>query len=177
MGESTLIFDDPPPEAAPKAAPVVTVLPPELKLQARLAATVDLSKAATGDQVIFEVTKDAVKDGAVLVPKGARLEMRLDLVVCRDFPYGHCYVALAPVRFSFGGNSGGLRAALDSPALDRTIQIMFGNLRPEARLPPAEIGQASPGSSMLLLRGSRGKLSSGFATVWRTLEARGEDQP
>ncbi|MBI5280161.1 MAG: hypothetical protein HY858_00660 [Candidatus Solibacter usitatus] len=177
MGESTLIFDDPPPDAAPKAAPVAMVLPPDLKLQARLAATLDLSKTATGDQVIFEVSKDAVKDGAVLAPKGARLEMRLDLVVCRDFPYGHCYVALVPVRFAFGGNSGGLRATLEFPPLERSIQLMFSNLRPEARLPPAEIGQASPGASLLLLRGSRGKVPSGFATVWRTLEPRGEDQP
>ena len=173
-GESTLIFDEPARDSqAPKALVVVT-LPKDLHVPMKLVETLNLSKAATGDGLRFEVTKDVQRDGVVLVPKGARVDARLDQVVCRDFPFQHCYVAIVPLGIQFENKTGDFPATLELPDLERSMQTMFTNMRPEMRLPPAELGMASKGSSLLLLRGNRPKVTSGYSTVWRTLGTRGD---
>lgn len=176
-GESTLTFEDPAPEAKPKEAVVTATLPQDLNVSMKLTQTLDLSKGAMGDPVTFEVTKDAMKNGQVWLPKGAQVELRLDQVVCRDYPSGHCFVALAPGRFTYANRQGAFRARLVVPDLVRSIEITMRNARPELRMLPMEMGQAAPGSEFLLLNGRRGKLSSGFTMTWRTLEARGDIQP
>lgn len=173
-GESTIIFDEPAPDSKPAEAQVIVTLPKDLLVNLKLVETIDLSKSATGDPVKFEVTKNAQRDGQVLVPKGARISARLDQVVCRDFPFGHCFVAIVPLRIDFENKTGAFPASLDIPSLERSMQTMFNNMRPELRLPPAEIGMASKGSSLLLLRGNRPKLPSGYSMVWRTLKATGD---
>ncbi len=173
-GESTLIFEEPSAEAKPAEVKVVMRLPADLTVNMKLVETLDLSKAATGDVVRFEVSKSAQRGGLVLVPKGARMEARLDQVVCRDFPFAHCYVALLPGKIEWENKTGVFAAALEMPSLDHTLQMLFTNVRPALRLPPAEIGMAAKGSSLLLLRGNRPKVASGYSMVWRTLEAAGE---
>ncbi len=177
-GESTLIFGDPPPDTvAPKPAQKVIQLPEGVQVPLKLTSSVDLGTSVVGDSLKFEVAKNVERQGAVLLPKGAVVEMRIDMAVCRQFPTGHCFLALVPSQISYENASGAFRAKLQFPALDKQLEMAFVNVRPEQRLPPAEIGQASPGASIILLRGSRAKLSSGFNTTWRTLEGRGEDKP
>ncbi len=175
--ESTLIFDEPPPDEKPKAAAVTVTLPEGLSVSMKLMKTLDLAKSAMGDPVVFEVSKDASKGGQVWLPKGAQVELRLDQVVCRDYPSGHCFAALAPGRFTYGNKEGAFRASLVQPDLTRTLEMMMRNVRPELRMLPVEMGQAAPGSEFVLVNGKRGRLSSGYGTTWRTLEARGEKQP
>jgi len=169
-GESTLIFEEPAPDAKPVQAQVAVTLPKDLPVSMKLVESIDFSKAATGDPLIFEVTKNAQREGRVLVPKGARVSARLDQVVCRDYPFGHCYIAVVPLRIEFENKTGPFPATLDIPSLESSMRTMFSNMRPEFRLPPAEIGMASKGSSLLLLRGNHPKLTSGYSMVWRTLE-------
>lgn len=177
-GESTLIFEDPPPDtAAPKAAPTVIILPEGVAVSLKLMTAVDLSKSVVGDSLKFEVAKNVERQGTVLLPKGAVVQMRIDMAVCRDFPAGHCFLALVPGQVSYENASGTFRAKLQYPALDKQLEMAFVNLRPEMRMAPAEMAMASPGASIILLRGSRAKLSSGFNTTWRTLEGRGDDKP
>lgn len=175
-GESTLIFEDPPPdtaEAKPAAAPLV--VPEGLAVGLKLAESVDLRKTVVGDKVKFLVAKNVEEKGRVVLAKGAEVEMRIDMSVCREFPTGHCFLALVPLSVTQGASTGPFAAKLEQPALDKQLEMAFINLRPELRLPPAEMAQASPGASIVLLRGSKAKLSSGFNTIWRTLEARGEE--
>jgi hypothetical protein len=176
-GESTLIFEEPAPEAKPKEAVVTVTLPEGLNVSMKLAKALDLSKGAMGDPVLFEVTKDAAKDGAVWLPKGAQVELRLDQVACREYPSGHCFAALAPGRFSYDNKQGAFHARLVTPDLMRSMEITMRNARPELRTVPMEMGQATPGSEFLLVNGKRGKLPSGYATSWRTLETRGDIKP
>jgi hypothetical protein len=176
-GESTLIFEEPAPDEKPKDSQVTVWLPEGLNVSMKLVRTLDLSKAAMGDPVVFEVSKNAVKDGQVWLPKGARVELRLDRVLCRGFPVGQCFAALAPGRFSHGNKEGEFRARLVQPDLSRTMEMTMRNVRPELRMVPMELGQAAPGSEFVLVNGSRGRLSSGYATDWRTLETRGEKRP
>jgi len=143
----------------------------------RLAETLDLAKAAMGDPVVFEVTRDAIRGGQVWLPKGARVTLRLDHMACRDFPVSHCFVALAPGTFAFGNKTGEFRAELAVPDLARSLEMTLRNVRPQLRTIPFEMGQAAPGSAILLVSGRRGKLPSGYSTVWRTLDTRGEEQP
>lgn len=176
-GESTLIFEEPAPDARPKEAAVTVTLPEGLSVSMRLTKTLDLSKAAMGDPVVFEVTRDAAKGGTVWLPKGARVELRLDQVACRDFPTGHCFAALAPGRFTHDNKQGQFAGRLVTPDLVRSLEMTMRNARPELRTLPLELGQAAPGSEFVLVNGKRGKLPSGYSTTWRTLEARSDKQP
>lgn len=176
-GASTLRFDDPPADQPAAPAPVTITLPAGVSVAMKLVSTLDLAKVAVGDPVVFEVSKDATRGGVVLLPRGTRVQMRLDLLVCRDWSPPHCFVALVPVSFQFQNKNGLFRAELEFPSLERVMALTFSNLRPELRFIPAALGQASSGAAFLLARGTRGKLPSGYATTWRTLEARGEDKP
>lgn len=176
-GESTLTFGDPPPEAPVVEAPVVMTLPEGLAVTMKLKEELDLSKAATGDPVVFEVSKDAVREGKVLLGKGARVELRLDHVACQDFPRAFCLVALAPGRFVWGNKQGAFRSVLTAPDLDQMMAMLTKNMGRAQRIPLEAMAQAAPDSGFLLLSGKRPKLASGFTTTWRTLEARGEDRP
>jgi hypothetical protein len=177
QGESRLVFEEPPPEAPSAEPPVRWRLPAGLEVRMRLADTLDLARAAMGDPVVFEVARDATRGGQVWLPKGARVTLRLDQMACRDFPVSHCFVALAPGTFAFGNKSGEFRAELTAPDLARSLELTLRNVRPQLRTIPIEMGQAAPGSAILLVSGQRGKLPSGYSTVWRTLETRGEEQP
>jgi hypothetical protein len=173
-GESRLVFEEPAAETTPQPVQVTVTLPANLTVPAKLSAAFDLGKAAVGDVLKFEVAREVSSGGVVQLPKGATLDVRVDLMVCGDFPFAHCYVALAPVGFRFENKSGRFQASLETPDLASTIQSVFANQPAAMRLPPAEIGRASAGTSILLLRGRRSKVPSGFSTTWRTLEDRGE---
>lgn len=176
QGESRLVFEEPPEQPAP-AAEVEWTLPADLEVRLRLAGGLDLSKAAMGDPVAFEVTRDAQRAGQVWLKKGARVTLRLDHIACREFPVSHCFFALAPGRFSFENKSGEFRGQLVLPDLSRTMELVLRSVRPQLRMIPAEMAQAPPDAAILLVAGKRGRLPSGFATVWRTLKTRGEDKP
>ncbi len=176
-GESTLIFDEPPPDEKPKSAQVVLTLPLGLTVNMKLAKTLDLSKAAMGDIVEFEVSRNASQDGKVWLHKGARVELRLDHVACRDFPSAHCFVAIAPGRFTDGNFTGAFTGEITIPDLLQAMEISLRNARSVMRTLPFEMGQAAPGSAIIFMPGGRGRLSSGYSTTWRTLESRGVNEP
>lgn len=174
LGESRLIFEDPLPAAQAPQQPVEWTLPEGLDVRMKLTGTLDLSKSAMGDPVVFEVSRDSVRGGQVWLPRGAKVRLRLDHIACRDFPVSHCFFALVPGRFEFQNKSGEFRAELVQPDLWRTMEMLLRNVRPQLRTIPVEMGQAPEGAVILLVSGRRGKLPSGFQTVWRTLKARGE---
>jgi len=173
LGESRLVFEEPP-EAPQPQSQVEWTLPEGLEVRLRLAEPLDLSKAAMGDPVVFEVSRDSVRGGQVWLPRGARVTLRLDHIACRDYPISHCFFALVPGRFAFQNKSGEFRAALVQPDLWRSMELLLRNVRPQLRTIPAEMGQAPQEAAILIVSGRRGKLPSGFQTVWRTLRTRGE---
>ena len=177
QGETRLVFEEPPPEAPAAQPPVEWTLPADLEVRMRLVEPLDLAKAAMGDPVVFEVTRDAARGGTVWLPRGARVTLRLDHMACRDYPISHCFFALAPGTFAFENKSGRFRAELVLPDLARSMELVLRNVRPQLRMIPVEMGQAAPGSAILLVSGRRGKLPGGFPTVWRTLSTRGEETP
>ncbi|MCX7603338.1 MAG: hypothetical protein N2036_04600 [Bryobacteraceae bacterium] len=177
QGASRLVFEAPPPDAPAPQPPVQWALPEGLEVRMRLVEALDLAKAAMGDPVVFEVTRDAARGGTVWLPKGARVTLRMDHIACRDYPVSHCFFALAPGTFFFENKSGEFRAELVLPDLARSMELLLRNVRPQLRMIPVEMGQAAPGSAILLVSGQRGKLPGGFSTVWRTLNTRGEQQP
>jgi hypothetical protein len=174
LGESRLVFEEPPEDPQPQQPQVEWTLPEGLDVRLRLAGPLDLSKAAMGDPVVFEVSRDSVRGGQVWLPRGARVTLRLDHIACRDFPISHCFFALVPGRFAFQNKSGEFRAELVQPELSRSMEVLLRNVRPQLRTIPAEMGQAPPEAAILVVSGRRGKLPSGFQTVWRTLRTRGE---
>lgn len=172
LGESRLIFEEPPPDSPAPQQHVEWTLPEGLDVRLRLSETLDLSKSAMGDPVVFEASRDAVRGGQVWLPRGAKVTLRLDHIACRGYPVSHCFLALAPGRFEFQNRSGGFRAELVQPDLWRSMEMLLRNVRPEFRSIPAEMGQAPKDAVILVVSGR--KLPSGFQTVWRTLKARGE---
>ncbi len=173
LGESRLIFEEPP-QDQPAEPAVEWTLPEGLDVRLKLVEALDLSKSAMGDPVVFEASRDAVRGGQVWLPRGAKVTLRLDHIACRDFPVSHCFFALAPGRFEFQNKSGEFRAELIQPDLWRSMEMVLRNVRPQLRTIPVEMGQAPKDAVLLVVSGQRGKLPSGFQTVWRTLKTRGE---
>jgi len=174
LGESRLIFEEPPPDSQTPQPVVQWTLPEGLDVRLRLSETLDLSKSAMGDPVVFEASRDAVRGGQVWLPRGAKVTLRLDHIACRDFPVSHCFFALVPGRFEFQNKSGDFRAEPVQPDLYRSMEVLLRNVRPQLRTIPVEMGQAPEDAVIFVVSGQRGKLPSGFQTVWRTLKARGE---
>ncbi len=168
-GESTLVFEDPAETKAPEAAVEVT-LPEGLNVPLRLARDLDLTKAARGDLVETLVSKDVKRKDAVLMPKGAKVTLRLSKLVCRPSPLAHCWLALTPKRFEFGSKRGVLRAETDTAQIETAANLFLRSV--PARQLAAErrsLGDLEEGAGLFLLKGDK-RLASGFEMLWRTLE-------
>lgn len=168
-GESTLVFEDPVETKAPEAAVEVT-LPEGLNVPLRLSKDLDLEKAARGDLVETRVSKDVKRKDTVLLPKGARVTLRLSKLVCRSSPLAHCWLALTPERFEFGNKSGVLRAESDLSQIETAANLFLRSV--PARQLVAErrsLGDLEDGAGLFLVKGDK-RLSSGFQMLWRTLK-------
>jgi len=170
-GESTLVFDEPPPSKPepPKAAAVEITLPEGLTVMLKLITPIDLSKTAIGEASIWEVTRTVQRKGRELIPKGARLEMRVDHFGCTPYPVAYCFLGLQPGRISFGNKAGDFRAELTSPDMTQTFENLTRGINSRERVPMPEMGNVSKESGVLILRGAHPKLASGSLTTWRTL--------
>ena len=123
--------------AADTPAPAV---PDRFDLSAKLKSTIDLSKAKDGDDVTFEVTKDAMNGSTVVLPKKAKLSGKLYRqgqtlsVVLQRAEWGGNSV---PLNASFGGN---ISAPISLPATasDSKSGSNFNPNDPRGDLTPAE---------------------------------------
>lgn len=168
-GESTLVFEDPV-ETKPVEGKVEATLPDGLNVVLRLAKDLDLVKAARGDLVETQVEKDVKRKDVVLLPKGARVTLRLSKLVCRGSPLAHCWLALLPERFEFD-NKGGVFRAQSDPAQVETAAGLFLRGIPNRQLAAERhmLGEMEAGAGLFLVKGDR-RLASGFEMLWRTLK-------
>jgi hypothetical protein len=174
-GESTLVFEELPEPGETPAAPVTVTLPQALDVAVRIAAPVDLKKAAVGDLVRMRVSRDARRQGQTLVPRGAAVEGRIVRVWCEPSPYSYCVAMIKPERFSFENKSGEFHAELATPAIEMTLTAP-PSTRKMIHDIAGKIGSIPPGTGAIYVRGA-GVLSSGYSMVWRTLEGPGERKP
>ncbi len=170
-GESTVTFDDPPTDAAPKAPTVVWTLPEELAVHMKSTSDVDFTKAAVGDQLRFTVSKNATSAGQIWLPSGALVEGRIASILCTDSPVFHCFALIRLEAFSFDNKEGVMRAGLESPSVDQQLTMVATIRRSLLMLTPSIYLAPAPGLGMVFTRGGRWPKSA--ATVWRTLKEPG----
>lgn len=176
MGESKLVFEEPV-ETKPAEAPVTLRLPEGMMVELKPVGSLDVKKSALGDAVQMEVSKAVSKDRQVWLNKGAKVDFRVTLILCPEYPTAHCFVGLKPLRFTDGQKSGVFTADLRVPELTATLERVLAGRGQALRMLPPEIASAERGSAIVLLNGSRPRLTSGFTTSWRTLETRGDEKP
>lgn len=170
--ESTLIFEDPPPEGAVAEAPVTLTLPPDLNLDIALDRPIDSRKSVTGDMFTALVRKDARKKNELWIPKGARVEGRIIRLVEQTNPLPRTIYVLQLERFAFANKSGAITAEMVLPGTD---QLLRG--RPMLQMQTMELlrlEELSKSYGVLVLGSGKASLPSGFNMTWRTLENSGE---
>lgn len=168
-GESTLIFEEPA-ETKQEAGKVTATLPEGLSVNLRTAKPVDLKKAARGDLVEAVVAGDVKRRDVVLLPKGARVSLRISRIQCLNTPMAHCWLALLPGRFEFGNKEGEFRAAADPLDLDRAANLtMRGISRMQLLRERMTMEEPEAGAGLFLVRGDR-SLPSDYQMLWRTLK-------
>jgi hypothetical protein len=168
-GESTLIFEEPV-ETKPAETKVTVTLPEGLTVTLQPARPVDLSKAARGDVLEAQVAKDVKRRDVLLLPKGARVKLRISRLYCLEAPVSHCWLALLPGRFEFGNSVGEFRAKADPLDLERVTNLLLRNVpRNQLIREQMAMGEIDAGAGVFLLRGGR-SMPSDYQMLWRTLK-------
>lgn len=169
-GESTLSFEEPEPAAEPAKAVIQTTLPDGLKLNLALTRAVDLKTVAKGDQVFFQLSKDARAKDGFTVPKGAEFLGRVDRLECVNAAQTMCYLMLHLESFRYANKEGAARAALEAPVFDLPIPPSSIGERRISRIPfPAEFVNRPRDRGVIAIRGGRQTLGVGYGTIWRVL--------
>lgn len=116
-GESTLSFAEPdlsgpsPNPTVPTAAGME--LPPDRGISVSLDNTYHLENGATGDLLTFTVRHDLKHRKEILLPKGAKLRMRVGAIVQRPGGGYSARLALKPVEVEFDGHAFAIRAMIE----------------------------------------------------------------
>jgi hypothetical protein len=172
-GESSLTFEDPPPDAAPKPASIVTTLPEGLKLNLDLTQPLDLKTVARGDQVFLVTTRESKAKDGFTVPKGAAFTGRVDLLECVNAALPLCFLMLHLESFAYANKEGNVRAMLEAPAWDFSNTANSLTSRRSGRmLISEELLKHPEDRGVLSIRGGRQTLKPGYTTVWRVLPPR-----
>lgn len=176
-GESSLVFDEPEEEeeAAAPARVVEWELPKGLKVTLRLGGGMRMETLAVGDEVEWEVAKDAQQNREIWLAKGAKVKMRVALQRCAETPVTACVLGVIPERFEWGNRAGEMRAEMEEPALETMLRILGQAARGVGVALQLKKEQIPEGASLLLFRGRQ--LNPNFQTVWRTLEVPGAQDP
>jgi hypothetical protein len=175
-GESSLVFDEPEEEEAAALARVVEwELPKGLKVTLRLGGGMRMETLAVGDEVEWEVAKDAQQNREIWLAKGAKVKMRVALQRCAETPVTACVLGVIPERFEWGNRAGEMRAEMEEPALETMLRILGQAARGVGVALQLKKEQIPEGASLLLFRGRQ--LNPNFQTVWRTLEVPGAQDP
>jgi hypothetical protein len=175
-GESTLILEEPAPVRAPAPnTPAIEItLPADLQVPLKLVTPIDLGKVAIGESSTWEVTAGVHRQGREIIPKGARVELRIDHFGCTRYPVAYCFLGLLPGRIEYDNKAGEFSAELEQPDMQESLTNMLRGVNERERVPLPEMGNVNRGAGVLILRGSRPHLASGWLTTWRTLEVRGK---
>ncbi|MBL8175877.1 MAG: hypothetical protein JNK48_14470 [Bryobacterales bacterium] len=177
-GESVLSFGDAPEtSAAPRPAPRLLQLPPDLEFQLELRTPIEAGTTAVGDALEAFVVKDVKLKNTILLPKGAKITGRVWKLERLQTPSRTEWVAgLLFQRFAFDHFYGELHARLVPPVPGSSSPWeRVDSLRSHTivREQPA----ASPRIGILNLKGERGKLPAGTRLYWRTLPLSREEKP
>lgn len=167
-GESSLSFEDPPPEGEVKAVTVTMTLPAGLALNLELAKPLDLKTAARGDQVFFTLARDAKNKSGVVAPKGAEFSGRVDMVACVDSAVAMCYVLLHLENFQWANKAGVVRAGLEAPYFD-PLSVPGAVRRNGLLLIPEEVIRHPKDQGVVAIRGGRQTIKPGYGLLWRVL--------
>ncbi len=172
-GESAIKFEDPPPDAPAVAAepPAPISLPAGLTIELKLEHEIAGRRLAIGDPVRTVATKEARKDGAIVLPKGAILTGRISRWEHRRAGIDYWVLGLIFDTVEFGGRRGEFHGVPQSIAgVGPQAPVMAGDARTASwgrSLGNPRI-QGAPGEAVLLLRGGASSLPRNFAMVWRT---------
>jgi hypothetical protein len=177
LGESTLLFSDPVPDAAPKAAPQWTELPDALLVDLNLDTSISLSSAAVGDPITGILERPIKKNGTTLVPKGALLHGRITLLRSHSMPQGGYVVGLRFMELESGLLHSKVRLELEH-IVAATTNITLPAAQSDRFIEREKVREfKNPAyGGVLLVRGNTGKLARGLRMQWRTVPQTSEDQ-
>jgi hypothetical protein len=172
LGESVVSFAEPSPSIADAPKPVTEIrLPAGLLVEMILKTTVDGARAVIGDPLQAVVSRDAVKSGAVVIPKGARVTGRITRISQRTA--GRITYQVLGVRLStveFADHKAEFTGSLESVGLASAQVTIAGQDRRDSN----HANSAAHGESIIFVKGNSLHIPAGAHMSWRTVDSTSE---
>lgn len=162
-GNSVIRFDDAPVEETAVVKPLQrVVLPEELEFELRFDDVITGGKAAVGDEVRGEVTRDVRRKGVLWVPKGAQASCRiLHMEFQRGRQSDYWLIAVGCRRLEWEDRFAEFRAKM------RPYGLLVQERQTTALQSRAvDISVQHPGTGILYMKGDQGKTGAGLRTAW-----------
>jgi hypothetical protein len=160
QGEAVVSFTEPAAAAeAPKAIAEIR-LPADLLVEMTLVSDLFGERAAIGDPIAAAVSRDVVKAGKIIIPKGAKVTGRITRIgrwTGGRVPYQFAGIRMSTIEF--GGSRAEFTGSLESMAV-------AGGQVSVAR---ADRQALERGASMLFVKGNLLHIPAGVHMIWRTL--------
>jgi hypothetical protein len=168
-GESVVSFAGPSPAAAEGPVTITEIhLPGGLLVDLTLKTTLSGERAAIGDPIAAVVSKDVVKSGTVIIPKGAKVTGRITRL--GKTTTGRISYQIAGLRLStveFADKRAEFTASLESVALaSAQISVAGADDRAASR---RKSSTAEPGEGIFSVKGNSLFVPAGAHMFWRTV--------
>lgn len=168
LGESVVSFAEPVPSGVETPKPVTEVrLPSGVRVEITLQTALESSRAAIGDPVRAVVSRDSVKAGMVVIPKGAQVTGRITRIGQRT--WGRVLYQMLGLRLSsveFADRRADFIGSLESLAFAAAqVTVASSQDRPDSR----QTGDSrAAGEGIFFVKGNSLHIPAGAHMVWRT---------
>lgn len=167
MGESVVNFAEPAPTAAEGPQSISEIqLPAGLKVEMVLQTPIEGTKAVIGDPIGAVVSRDAVRSGRVLIPKGAKVTGRITRLGQRTG--GRILYQVLGIRLTsieFAGHRAEFNGSIESLGLASAQVTIAG---PDRVTPNRDETKSTPEDSILFVKGNSLHIPAGAHMFWRT---------
>ncbi|MBP1598230.1 MAG: hypothetical protein H6Q05_3607 [Acidobacteria bacterium] len=174
-GESFISFEGAPeaPRGTASASVSEATLPPAATLYLILDTPIDSAKSAVGDAVTARLENNVKADGAVVIPKGARVNGRITRLERATGDVPHYRLQLHFFTVEFGQSRADFTAHLEGVVVaggsstfqNGAVRIPYAGDRRTYIVVSDQV--TSPGEGALVITGNRVELPRGLRMVWR----------
>ena len=168
LGESVVSFADPAPTSVEAPKTITDVhLPGGIRMEITLQTALEGTRVAIGDPVKAVVSRDSVKAGKVVIPKGAKVTGRITRIGERNggrVLYQVLGLQLSSVEFA--DHRAEFQGSLES-LIFAAAQVTIASAPDPTRARPAA-AWPSAGEGILFIKGNSLHIPAGAHMVWRT---------
>jgi hypothetical protein len=183
--ETAMRFDSPAPREAEPAAVSEILLPPGLRISARLDHAVESRTTAVGDAISATLDSPVEQKGRIFVPKGATLRGRIRRLERYSDPRDHYVVGLEFTDIEFPGHHArffgemediasvaGMKTLMSASSLRSRSFPHPGNLTVYESATETFSNLPIPGVGTFYMEGKQFRVPEGLHVTWKTVDVK-----